>query len=132
METKQNLGGSGNEDAIVQEVESLNGFYKSLTFPQGIPGKVRDKKVTLNPLAEEASEKTKLEGLSAKVFNDRYSLKSGDGRQLEHSPEEMWHRVAGNIAGAERDGDKRKQWQEKFYWALEGFKFVPAGRILTG
>ena len=75
---------------------------------------------------------TKLEGLRGKVFMDRYALKGPDGMALEKTPEQMWHRVAKGIAGAENTPEKRKFWEEKFYQALEDFKFVPGGRILSG
>ncbi len=73
-----------------------------------------------------------LEGLSKKVFDDRYALKDKDGNQMESFPEEMWRRVGGAIAEVEPTPEKRQFWSEEFYKALEGFKFVPGGRILSG
>lgn len=73
-----------------------------------------------------------LEGLRLKVFNDRYALKDAEGNKLESSPEEMWKRVADVAAGVEETDELRKEWKEKFYKALEDFKFVPGGRILSG
>ncbi|OIO48717.1 MAG: ribonucleoside-diphosphate reductase, adenosylcobalamin-dependent [Parcubacteria group bacterium CG_4_9_14_0_2_um_filter_41_8] len=70
--------------------------------------------------------------MSEKVFNDRYALKDEAGNQIEHTAEEMWQRVARAMAGQEIDSTKQKEWEEKFYWALEDFKFVPGGRILSG
>ena len=101
------------ESLAAREVESINGFYK---------------KVVLEKTEEAPYE---LADLGRKVFNDRYSLKDSNGNQLEHMPEEMWHRVARTIAAVEKP-EERKVWEDKFYWALQGFKFVPAGRILTG
>ena len=43
----------------------------------------------------------KLEGLSKKVFDDRYALKDKAGNQMESSPEEMWRRVGSAIATVE-------------------------------
>ncbi|MDP3970124.1 MAG: adenosylcobalamin-dependent ribonucleoside-diphosphate reductase [bacterium] len=74
----------------------------------------------------------KLEGLSQTVFDDRYALKDENGNQIEKTPEEMWRRVAKAIAGAEKTEDAQKEWAEKFYYLLEGFDFVPGGRILAG
>ncbi len=51
---------------------------------------------------------------------------------LEVSVEEMWRRVARAIAQVEETEEKRRYWEERFLWALEDFKFVPAGRILAG
>ncbi|MDO9636494.1 MAG: adenosylcobalamin-dependent ribonucleoside-diphosphate reductase, partial [Thiobacillus sp.] len=41
-----------------------------------------------------------------------------------------WRRVAQAIAQAE--GDQRAQWADRFYALLDGFRFLPAGRILAG
>lgn len=76
--------------------------------------------------------KTVLDGVRQKVFIDRYSLKDVDGNPIEQSPEEMWQRVAGGIAMVEQGREKQGFWAKKFYDAMEGFKFVPAGRILSG
>ncbi len=73
-----------------------------------------------------------LEGLRKDVFFDRYALKDEDGNRIEDTPEEMWHRVARAIASIETTVDKKKEWEEKFYNALEGFKYVPGGRVLAG
>lgn len=72
-----------------------------------------------------------LDGIRNKVFLDRYALKNADGERIEHTPEEMWRRVARGIASTEKKADQKK-WEEAFYSAMEGFKFVPAGRILSG
>ncbi|MGE5319049.1 MAG: ribonucleotide reductase N-terminal alpha domain-containing protein, partial [Hyphomicrobiaceae bacterium] len=41
-----------------------------------------------------------------------------------------WRRVAVAIAQAERDG--RAQWSARFEALLNGFRFLPGGRILAG
>ncbi len=75
---------------------------------------------------------TVLDGFRQEVFLDRYSLKDEEeGRALEKYPEQMWRRVAWGISQVEKPKD-RKPWEEKFYKAMQGFKFVPAGRILSG
>lgn len=73
-----------------------------------------------------------LEGLRKKVFDDRYALKDRAGNQIEHTPEEMWRRVANGIAAVESTPEKRQYWADEFYKALEDFQFVPGGRILSG
>jgi len=72
-----------------------------------------------------------LDGIRQKVFLDRYALKDKDGERIESTPEEMWKRVARGIAATEKKADQKK-WQEEFYRVMEDFKFVPAGRILSG
>ncbi len=73
----------------------------------------------------------KLDGVRQKVFLDRYSLKDKEGNPMEQTPDEMWRRVAKGIAGQEKKADQ-KHWEKKFYDSMEGFKFLPGGRILAG
>jgi len=69
------------------------------------------------------------------------SLRLGDGtaversmehvdRPLETHPDQMQARVAAGIAAVE-DEPLRDEWSEHFRWLLEGWRFVPGGRILT-
>lgn len=74
---------------------------------------------------------TKLEGIRKKVFLDRYAWKDQKGKPIEEYPEQMWGRVAKALAAVEAP-EHQKKWEEKFYKSMEGFKFVPAGRILSG
>jgi ribonucleoside-diphosphate reductase alpha chain len=73
----------------------------------------------------------KLDGIRQKVFMDRYSLKDENGTATEQTPDEMWARVARGIAENEKKAD-RKKWEKEFYRVMDDFKFVPAGRILSG
>lgn len=74
---------------------------------------------------------TILEGVRSKVFLDRYSWKDEVGNSIEKYPEQMWGRVAKAISSVEKTSQLRNIWQEKFYDALSGFKFLPGGRILS-
>lgn len=78
------------------------------------------------------STQTKMEGIRAKVFTDRYSLKDDDGKSIEAFPEQMWSRVAAGLAQVEKTPELQKDWTQKFYSALKGFKYVPGGRVLSG
>ena len=60
-----------------------------------------------------------------RIFLDRYSLRGEDGEPTEQSPHQMMERVAKFFA---RDSGEK----EIFLEALEGFKFLPSGRILCG
>lgn len=73
----------------------------------------------------------KLDGVSQKVFLDRYSLKDKKGSQLEQKPEQMWRRVARAVASQEKSKEQ-KMWEKQFYQAMQGFKYIPGGRILAG
>jgi ribonucleoside-diphosphate reductase alpha chain len=50
-------------------------------------------------------------------------------KPIETVPEQMMERVARGIAAVE--GEQAEAWYQKFRWLLDGWKFVPAGRILT-
>lgn len=70
-----------------------------------------------------------LNEIQQKVFNDRYALKDIEGNAVEKNIEDMWKRIADNIASIENDKDV---WSKEFYNILYDFKFVPGGRILSG
>jgi len=72
-----------------------------------------------------------LTGISQTVFLDRYALKDKDGKPIEAKPEEMWRRIAHAVAQMEKKSVQR-DWEEKFYGAMQDFVFVPGGRILSG
>lgn len=70
--------------------------------------------------------------LRARVFYEKYALRNEAGRIVENTPDEMWRRVAREIASPEKTQKLRKEWEEKFYWLLSNFRFIPGGRILFG
>ncbi len=70
--------------------------------------------------------------LRARVFYEKYALRDEKGKIVESTPEEMWRRVAMEIASPEKTHKLRKEWEEKFYWLLSDFRFIPGGRILFG
>lgn len=71
------------------------------------------------------------QGISEKVFLDRYALKDKKGNPIEKHPEQMWQRVARAVASVETK-DKKNKWEKEFFWAMKDFKYVPGGRILAG
>ncbi len=73
-----------------------------------------------------------LTGISKKVFLDRYALKDKQGKTVEKTPAEMWHRVARAVAEVEKTPTLRRRYAREFETALTDFKFVPGGRILAG
>lgn len=50
---------------------------------------------------------------------------------VETSVEEMFARVAKGAASVEQTEEKKLEWENKFGWLLDGFKFTPGGRILA-
>src|SRR5258708_10317918 len=108
--------------------KKTNGLHKTngkLILPE-------EKTAQARALVPDISLDTTLDGVRQKVYMDRYSIKDVEGKPVEHHPEEMWQRVAGGIAMEEKTPALQKHWAGKFYEAMEDFKFVPAGRILSG
>ncbi len=93
------------------------------------PPKNLKQAVLKRPVAVEKG--TELDGIRKKVFLDRYAWKDEQGQPMEEYPEQMWGRVAKALAFVEEPA-RRKHWEQRFYKSMEGFKFVPAGRILSG
>ena len=69
--------------------------------------------------------------ISQQIWDMKYRLKTLDGKPVDKTIEDSWRRVANSLAEAEAPG-ARAQWAERFYGALSGFQFLPAGRILAG
>lgn len=67
--------------------------------------------------------------IARRIWSERYRLEFADGRK-ETAIEDSWRRVARALAEAE--AHDRETWEERFYEALAGFKFLPGGRILAG
>lgn len=70
--------------------------------------------------------------LRASIFYEKYALRDLEDRVQETRPEEMWARVARELASVEPDPDKRARWEREFRWLLWDFRFLPGGRILHG
>ena len=69
--------------------------------------------------------------ISQQIWDMKYRLKAMDGTPVDKTIEDSWRRIATAVAEVEAP-DLREEWIERFYGALEGFKFLPAGRILAG
>ena len=68
--------------------------------------------------------------ISRDIWEQKYRFHAAGG-EAEHSLEESWRRVAAAVAQGEGEA-LRDHWTERFYAALSGFAFLPAGRILSG
>jgi ribonucleoside-diphosphate reductase alpha chain len=64
------------------------------------------------------------------VWESRYRYAPPTDAVPERSLEETWDRVAGALAAVEPK--RRDSWRRAFRAALDGFKFLPSGRILAG
>lgn len=58
------------------------------------------------------------------LLEDRY-LKRNEAREIVETPEELFIRVAENIAAAEEDEEKQEYYEEEFYNLMTDFKFLP-------
>ncbi|MGC9420912.1 MAG: ribonucleotide reductase N-terminal alpha domain-containing protein, partial [Rhodovulum sp.] len=67
--------------------------------------------------------------IAEQIWDMKYRLKKADGSPEDLTVEDTWRRIARALAEAEQD---KAAWEEKFYTALEDFRFLPAGRITAG
>ncbi|MBT6508766.1 MAG: adenosylcobalamin-dependent ribonucleoside-diphosphate reductase, partial [Marinovum sp.] len=67
--------------------------------------------------------------IAEQIWDMKYRLKDADSTAVDSTVEDTWRRIASDLARVEEDP---AQWEEKFYEALEDFKFLPAGRITAG
>jgi ribonucleoside-diphosphate reductase alpha chain len=67
--------------------------------------------------------------ISRQIWDAKYRLKDADGTPVDLTIEDSWRRVARALATVEVDPE---QWEQPFYEALQDFRFLPAGRILSG
>ena len=67
--------------------------------------------------------------IAEQIWDMKYRLKDGAGQPIDLSVEDSWRRVARDLARVEKEP---ALWEDRFYAALEDFKFLPAGRILAG
>jgi ribonucleoside-diphosphate reductase alpha chain len=83
-----------------------------------------------NAIAPETLEFFKGDALRARVFHDKYALRDPNGTVLEQTPVAMWQRIARGLAGVEPTQAGRERYAREFYWLLDGFRFIPGGRIM--
>ena len=67
--------------------------------------------------------------ISQRIWDMKYRLKGPSGEPLDKTIEDTWRRVATALAAPE---PKSAEWAERFYRAMEDFKFLPAGRVVAG
>ncbi|TCL00355.1 ribonucleoside-diphosphate reductase class II [Shimia isoporae] len=67
--------------------------------------------------------------IAEQIWDMKYRFKEADGTPIDITVEDSWRRIARDLAKVEKDPAK---WEDKFYAALEDFKYLPAGRITAG
>ncbi len=67
--------------------------------------------------------------IAEQIWDMKYRFKAPDGTAKDVTVEDTWRRIARDLAQVEDDA---QGWEDKFYSALEDFKYLPAGRITAG
>ena len=67
--------------------------------------------------------------IAEQIWDMKYRLKAANGSPIDETVEETWRRVARALAEVEAEPT---DWEDRFYRALEDFRFLPAGRIIAG
>jgi ribonucleoside-diphosphate reductase alpha chain len=67
--------------------------------------------------------------IAESIWDMKYRLKEADGTAVDVTVEDTWRRIARSLSEVETDPS---QWEDRFYAALEDFRFLPAGRITAG
>jgi ribonucleoside-diphosphate reductase alpha chain len=67
--------------------------------------------------------------ISQRIWDMKYRLKKADGQPVDKSIADTWARLADALAEPEAD---KELWSGRFYEAMDDFKFLPAGRIVSG
>ena len=68
--------------------------------------------------------------VSQQIWDMKYRLKGAAGEVVDKTIEDTWRRVARALAAAEPE--ERARHGEAFFEAMKDFRFLPAGRILSG
>lgn len=79
--------------------------------------------------AKHAQTEIPFQPASMDIWDQKYRLKSKDGRCLDGTIDETYKRVAKALAEIEKE-PKREQWYERFLWAMRNGA-IPAGRVTS-
>jgi len=71
-----------------------------------------------------------LQKISTDIWDMKYRFKSADNGSVDETVKDTWDRIAHALSRCE--GKKAGHWQRQFRDALDDFRFLPAGRILSG
>ena len=67
--------------------------------------------------------------ISQQIWDMKYRLKHSDGHPVDKNIDDTWRRVAKALSEPEAD---KAFWEQKFLAVMSDFRFLPAGRILSG
>ena len=133
--TEMGKNGAENEENNIFELPkkylSNDTVFSGEEKPE-VPRLVTEKPDEEQDIPSETIEAFGGDELRARVFFEKYALKDEEGGTVETLPEQMWKRVATEMASPEATPELREEWTEKFHWLLSNFRFIPGGRILFG
>jgi ribonucleoside-diphosphate reductase alpha chain len=66
------------------------------------------------------------QAISEEIWDMKYRLKTQEGEPIDKDVQDTWRRVAKALSALE------PEYENQFYEVLEGFQFIPAGRINAG
>lgn len=72
---------------------------------------------------------TQVAPISQQIWDMKYRLKNADGAPVDKTINDTWARIARSLASVEAEPAR---WEPVFAEALADFKFLPAGRIISG
>ena len=67
--------------------------------------------------------------IAEQIWDMKYRFKDADGTPKDVTVEDTWRRIARDLAQVEKEP---QVWEDRFFTALEDFKYLPAGRITAG
>ncbi|KAA8613027.1 adenosylcobalamin-dependent ribonucleoside-diphosphate reductase [Salipiger aestuarii] len=67
--------------------------------------------------------------IAEQIWDMKYRFKDAGGTPLDVTIEDTWRRIARDMASVEAEPAR---WEDRFYAALEDFRYLPAGRITAG
>ncbi len=67
--------------------------------------------------------------IAESIWDMKYRFKDADGTAHDGTVEDTWRRIARALAAPEAEP---ALWEDRFYAALQDFRFLPAGRITAG
>ncbi len=71
-----------------------------------------------------------LQPASVDIWDKKYRLKSKTGEVLDNDIDDTYYRVARALAMVETEPEKRQEWFDKFFWALQNGA-IPGGRVIS-
>ncbi len=83
-----------------------------------------------DPDARPTPDEISLQSAAFDIWDRKYRLKTSDGTPLDSTVDDTYARIATALAAVEQTAEQRREWQEKFLWALR-HGAVPAGRIVS-